>query len=235
MHYPNAAPLAETGVEMATRSLKIVVARSGAFGIAGGMRTAFVVGPRATPIAVRYSGDPDCREWAVPPWMCGALLDVRGGELGGEVADLADLPRAPFRDALLSGHSDLLSVARTALANWAAGRGTADARLAEAVWDVLERDPSLSVRHIADALSVGARRVRQAVRRETGLSTTAIRRLVRHERAVEIIADPHRTLAQAALDAGYADQSHMTREFAALGGITPSGLRAALRPGRTSA
>lgn len=233
--HPHAMPLTNSGVEMATGSIKIVVARAGSFRIAGANRTAFVVGSRMSPVAVTYSNDANCAEWAVPPWMAHALLNVTGGDLGEAVLDLADLPRSPFRDVLMAGGPDPLSIARVALANWSAGRGTADARLAGAVWSALQRDPSRPMTAIAAKLDVGTRRVRQAVRRETSLSTRAIRRLMRHERAVAVIGNPDVTLAQAAQDAGYADQSHMTREMMALGGITPSRLRASILADRQDA
>jgi AraC-like DNA-binding protein len=38
---------------------------------------------------------------------------------------------------------------------------------------------------------------------------------------------PGTTLAQAALDVGYFDQAHMCRDFRALVGLSPSGVRAA--------
>ena len=56
--------------------------------------------------------------------------------------------------------------------------------------------------------------------------------LARFERfATALRAKPEQPLAQAALDAGYADQAHLTREVRRYADLTPAGLRAKLIPG----
>lgn len=224
-NYPLATPVTNTGVEMATGSLKIVVAQEGSFEIEGEERTAFIVGSRLTPVSVTYCSNPSCYECSIPPWMIRALLDVSAAELVGSVFNLSDLPMSPFRRSVQSEGTDQLSVARAALADWGTGRGTADARLTSAVWSRLWLNPSLRIVDIAACLNIGARRVRRALRQETGLSSADIRRLVRHKKAIAELSDWRKTLAQAAYDAGYADQSHMNREMIALGAITPLAFR----------
>lgn len=226
--YPNAVPLVDTGREPASRAVTIIVARRGAFRVDGAERAAFAVGPRSTPITVGYVGRPDCREVRLPPWMGRALFDVAGCDLANGVVDLSDMPPTPFRDALLGGKSDLLGIARTAFADWSAGRGRGDARLAAAVWVMVERDPTADAEEIADKLGIGTRRLRQAMRAEAGLSLSTLRRLVRHEWATTCLRDGAMSLAEVALAAGYADQSHMTREATALAGLPPARLRAAM-------
>ena len=229
--FPDAAPITDGGREPASRAVTIIVARSGAFLVDGTERTAFAVGPRSTPITVGYLGRPDCRELRLPPWMGRALLNVAGCDLANGVADIADLPRTPFRDALLGGPPDPLGIARTAFANWSAGRGRSDARLAAAAWAMVERDPSADAGGIAEKLGVGARRLRQAMQAEAGVSISTLRRLVRHERATMLLRNAAMPLAEVALSAGYADQSHMTREAVALAGLPPVRLRAAMAGG----
>jgi hypothetical protein len=117
MDFPAAAPLTVAGVEAASRSLVIVVARSGAFDVGGRTCCAFVAGPPATPLAVRYLGMPACAEWCVPPWMGAALFDMRGDGFAGRVVGLADLPRLPVRDVFLRRDPDPMAAARQALTN----------------------------------------------------------------------------------------------------------------------
>ena len=229
--FPNAAPITNAGPEPASRAVTIIVARRGAFVVDGRERAAFAVGPRSTPITVGYLGRPDCRELRLPPWMGRALLDVAGGDLANEVANIADLPRTLLRDALLDGHPDPLCIARTAFANWSAGRGQGDARLAAAAWAMVERDPAADAGGIAVCVGVGTRRLRQAMRAETGVSVSTLRRLVRHERATAFLRDAAMPLAEVALSAGYADQSHMAREMVSLAGVPPVRLRAAMTGG----
>lgn len=226
--YPHAVPITDTGMEMATCEVRIVIARSGRFRIDGADRTAFVVGSRLTPIPVAYIDRPDCTEVTVAPWLVRPLMDISAAELQGSVHALSDLPASPFLAALTSGSADPRSVADTALANWSAGRGTATARLVSAVWAALQVDPLRPAAAIAADLGVSARRMRRAMRQETGLTTGEVRRLIRHDKVLADLSDPRKPLAQTALDAGYADQSHMTRDLVELGGITPRRLRTAL-------
>lgn len=226
--FPAATPLTDAGVEPASRSITVVLAAEPSFVVAGATRTAFVVGPRTSPIAVHYVGEPSCREWTAPAWAAGALLGVGAEEVRGSVLDLDELPRSPVRDALAKGRSDLATLASRILAEWFAGPRPADSRLAIQAWRMIEAEPEAEATEIARAVGVGQRRLRQALQHGTGLSLTSIRRLVRLERAVAALGDQRRSLAHVAVAMGFADQSHMTREFTALAGVPPGRLRAAL-------
>ncbi|MEO1190247.1 MAG: AraC family transcriptional regulator [Pseudomonadota bacterium] len=228
LHYPNAKPLTDSGVEMASPQLKIIVATSGTFTLAGRDRSAFAVGLRTRPLAVAYGRQVDCLEWSIPAWMAEPLLGLRASDLAYAVLDLCDLPRRPLRDALLLGDAGRVVQAGQELAAWTEGRGRADARLTREFSLRLEADPAASLSRVAAALGVGPRRLRQAVRHETGLSLGSMRRLMRQQAALALLAQPRPSLAEAAQEAGFADQSHMTRELKDLGGITPARLRSAL-------
>ncbi len=67
------------------------------------------------------------------------------------------------------------------------------------------------------------RRVTERFRRELGVSPKAYARLVRFEHASALLAEPRtdRTIADVAMAAGNYDQSHLTRDFVALAGMTP--------------
>jgi hypothetical protein len=61
-----------------------------------------------------------------------------------------------------------------------------------------------------------------------GLAPKAYARIVRFQRAVGLLGgvrDGH-TLADVAIECGYCDQSHLTRDFVALAGCTPTALMA---------
>ena len=63
------------------------------------------------------------------------------------------------------------------------------------------------------------RHVTERFRRQLGVSPKAYARLLRFEHASSLLSDPPagRTLADVAMEAGYYDQSHLTRDFVALG------------------
>ena len=65
-------------------------------------------------------------------------------------------------------------------------------------------------------------------RTQLGLAPKAYARIVRFQRAVGLLGgvrDGH-TLADVAIECGYYDQSHLSRDFVALAGCTPTALMA---------
>lgn len=223
--FPVAKPLVENSKEMSTARIKIIVARQGSFVIAGRTRTAFIVGSRASPIDVSYSPNASCTEFTLPAWVGTAVLGVSGRELSYEVHNLSDLPVAPFLMAVQRGAPDALDIARLAYMNWNAGRGTADAQIAQRVWHALQAAPTRKLNEIADHLGLSDRRVRAAVREETGLTPAQWRKLIRLEKSSYAITTSTEPMSAVALNSGYADQSHMNRDFMELAGTSPATLR----------
>jgi AraC family transcriptional regulator len=77
---------------------------------------------------------------------------------------------------------------------------------------------------------VGRAELSCAFRRHCGETIGAHLRRCRVERVCErLIAEPERSLADLAAEAGFADQSHLTRVFRRLVGTTPGAFQAALR------
>ena len=82
---------------------------------------------------------------------------------------------------------------------------------------------SHSVDDAAELLGLTPRHLRRILLADVGLSPKAFQRVVRLQRFVRA-ADRGVPLAAAAADAGYADQSHLTREVRDLAGLTPAAL-----------
>lgn len=95
------------------------------------------------------------------------------------------------------------------------------------VRDVLcdRRGEAMALDDLARPLGVHRAHLARAFRDHYGITIGAFVRRLRLERALHLIADPGRSLADVALEAGYADQSHMTRAFAATLRTTPGRLR----------
>ncbi|EBA14067.1 helix-turn-helix domain-containing protein [Roseobacter sp. CCS2] len=219
--YPNAEPLTSNSSEMATARIKVIIASRGYFYIAGRKRTAFVVGSCAAPIEAMYSEDVSCTEFSLPAWVGTAVLGVSGRDLSHDVHDISDMPQTPFLSAVQQSAPDALDTARMAYMNWSAGRGTVDAHIAQRVWHALQADPTRQLCDITDNLELSDRRIRAAVKQETGLSPAQWRKLIRLEKSSHAIASGTEPLAIVALEAGYADQSHMNRDFMELAGVSP--------------
>ena len=97
-------------------------------------------------------------------------------------------------------------------------------RARQVIGDLATR-PGLEVRAVAEAVGVHPVSLARRYRRHFGQSPAAAIRQARVERAAARVARGA-DLAAIAIDAGFADQSHMTREFVALYGLTPGRYRA---------
>lgn len=85
----------------------------------------------------------------------------------------------------------------------------------------LVRDSGCRIDSLATSLGMSRQYVRRLFLEHTGLSPKAFARVARLKKLVAAMPSiPH--LAEAALASGYADQSHMTREFKELVGVTPA-------------
>lgn len=97
-----------------------------------------------------------------------------------------------------------------------------------AAWRLLrDRQGRVTVEELSRHALLSSRQLRDEFRREVGMTPKAAARLFRLEHALATIATAVRggrtpTLAMVAAGCGYADQSHLSREFAELLGCTPS-------------
>ena len=73
-------------------------------------------------------------------------------------------------------------------------------------------------------------RLATAFRDQIGVTPKVYARLVRFRRALSLVEEGRRPLAEVACDAGYYDQPHFNAEFRALTGLSPQALQTALYP-----
>ena len=115
------------------------------------------------------------------------------------------------------------------LAGWVAdrvGEPTPEALLANRL-AVLAEDPSVRrVGDLAERLAVSQRTLQRLARDHIGLSPAMlIRRRRLQEAAERLRVEPAVDLAALAAELGYADQAHLTNDFARVLGFTPAGYR----------
>jgi AraC-like DNA-binding protein len=81
----------------------------------------------------------------------------------------------------------------------------------------------LSLDDIAVAVDIPVRTLRRHLSHALGLSFKAYSSVVRFQRTMRLLTREERplSLVEAALEGGYSDQAHMTREFRRHGGFTP--------------
>jgi AraC-like DNA-binding protein len=144
---------------------------------------------------------------------CVALDDLLG-PFAGELTDrLASAPDWATRFALLD---------RVLLERASAGPSPDPAVVW--AWQQLERSHGqVPVGVLADEIGWSRRHFGSRFRAQIGLAPKPTARVLRFCRAVDLLeAGPARSLADVAAASGYADHSHLVREFRALAGCTPS-------------
>jgi AraC-like DNA-binding protein len=157
--------------------------------------------------------------------LSGAAIPV-GEVLGGWgerlVGQLAEAPGWAARFAVLDG----------VFAGLPAGHGgSARVISPEVAWlrqRLAATDGRARVEPLMDETGWSRRVVTARFRSQFGVSPKTYARIVRFRRALRLLgrAGHDRTLADVAMDCGYYDQSHFTRDFVALAGCTPSAFRA---------
>jgi AraC-like DNA-binding protein len=88
---------------------------------------------------------------------------------------------------------------------------------------------SSCIRRIVQASGYSHRTLISVFRRAVGLTPKQYSRVLRLQRVLEIISTAGTpSLADIALDAGFTDQAHFSREFRPFAGVTPAAYRRAL-------
>jgi AraC family transcriptional regulator len=105
-------------------------------------------------------------------------------------------------------------------------RGLPAAKLRRAVEAINDRiEAGISLSELAEAVGVSVSHFEVLFRRSTGLSPHQYLLQQRVDRARELLGDEALSLAEVAARAGFCDQSHLTRHFRRIVGVTPGQYR----------
>ena len=177
-------------------------------------------------------------------WAVGALLRPAGGLLfTGDVRDLVDESRLLEQPRLVAAVTAVMegeapvderrARAADVVADWVAELATAaglphpDGLLANALSELVDAEPTLRrVGDLAARLAVSPRTLQRVGPRHTGFTPAALIRRSRLQSAADQLRQlPQADIGEVAHRLGYADHAHLTREFRAVLGITPSRYR----------
>ena len=188
--------------------------------IVAGPSTAFFmvpVQPHAAFLGVRFrAGWGGACLGVEPAEICNVTLD------DSQVDVLLGEDAAPLRDALdlSSLHARLHTLARRLVTG---AKPLANLKVQDAI-DLLHISGGrLPVADLARRAGMSERNLRRAMQQAVGLPVKTLGLILRFQRTVRLLrADPTGSLAAAAVEGGYSDQAHMTREFRRLGGFAPT-------------
>ena len=167
------------------------------------------------------------------------LLGTPASALRGDVVELAELIGCRARILLERLAEAPTWASRFALLDAALLRLAADARpadprpeVAQAWHRLAETGGTLRIEELAREIGWSRRYLALQFRDETGLSPKSAARVIRFERACDLLRGPSRpALAGVAATCGYADQAHLARDFRELAGLTATAWIAELPTG----
>ena len=156
------------------------------------------------------------------------LLGAPASALAGDVVGLGDL---------LGRRADVLVERLAEAPTWASRFALLDAALTRLAADARRPDPrpevarawdrlagtggTLRIEELAREVGWSRRHLALRFRDEIGLSPKSAARVIRFERACDLLRGPARpALADTAAVCGYADQAHLARDFRELAGLT---------------
>ncbi|MGO9559420.1 MAG: helix-turn-helix domain-containing protein [Acidimicrobiales bacterium] len=192
-----------------------------------------VAGPDTGPAPIVWSESGYFAGLRFRPGRAPSILGVPASEIVDQRVELealwgtnpvgrlaADLATAPDPDAA----AEMLG---RAVAERASAASSADAAVDGLATLLLDRrigPGDAAVRAASEALSIGERRLHRLCLAAVGYGPKTLERILRFQRARQLVARGSGTFAAVAAEAGYADQSHFVRECHRLAGTTPSDL-----------
>jgi AraC-like DNA-binding protein len=199
------------------------------------LRLLTVIGPCATARWIGVNAGDTFRGIRLLPGASSTLLGIAPEVLGSHSRPLADV-----HPALAARLEDALAMAQTApqvfaammreLAPLAARAGAGDRILRRAVARLMLAHGNARIGPLARAAGISERQLRRRFHTAVGLTPKQLSRALRVRAAcIRLVLSPGASLSQIALDAGYADQAHLSREIAAVFGSHARGLSALLR------
>jgi len=181
----------------------------------------FMMGLLNRPVLVTAQGRFDIIGVRCFPWT---VFDLLGLPSGADEVRAFDHPIAqlqPGLDRLMrGGRTDeaLAEVARYFIG----ARVAADGTLSRAGLAMRAANGALPVSEVANAAHATVRTLERKFRRSSGRTVKDVSALMRFEQARnQLWRDPDTSLAALALALGYADQSHLSKEFKRYSGVTP--------------
>ncbi|MEM1415353.1 MAG: helix-turn-helix domain-containing protein [Myxococcota bacterium] len=199
--------------------------------------TAYVLGPRATPFALRTSRRIETLMLRLAAPDLARLLDLRPAELHGRAFPLDDARPDLAREVEARLSADLRESAR-ALSTWLTARlrraPPVDARVAEALRTLHRRGGAMRVDALGRHLRLHPRTLERLFRRHVGASPKLTAAILRARTAIRALGAGRRPASEVATGVGFADQAHMIRHIHRFAGAPPGELLCRPRLGLVS-
>jgi len=189
--------------------------------------SSFVAGMHDRPTRTAHDGRQLGVQIRLDPLAAFALFGVPMHELGNRVVELsellgADAQRWAERLLDISGGQDRFALLDGLLAERMLA-GPAPSPEVVGAWRTMRRaGGAVRVVDLAEGVGCSHRHLVARFREQVGTTPKTAAQVLRYERAARLLAGGDLAPAQVAAGCGYADQSHLTREFSRFAGTTPA-------------
>ena len=164
------------------------------------------------------------RPGAAPPWLGVPALEIVNRRVPLQEFWGTDARRLADRLSETVEPVDAAAVMLSALCARQPRAGLTD-RAAPTILAAIRRDDGASARipALANDLGLSERTLRRRCENAFGYGPKTLERILRFQRFLKLLRRPAAPgLAQLAMESGFADQAHLTREVRSLGGATPA-------------
>lgn len=199
------------------------------------VRQAVFDGPRTAPMRLWQVGYHFAVALRFQPGGISAFTSIPAGALRGEVVDASDVLGGGVAEVegwLFRAGQQSFDAVPACLDAFLLDRYTVppdQGRLTAVLQTVQASKGTATVRDLAAHVGLSARSLRRLFRERVGIAPKVYLRAIRLRHALNEVWATDNSLAQIALDAGYADQSHLTRDAVELAGFSPGVARDLLR------
>ena len=189
----------------------------------------FCTGLRSSPVTLNPCGPVDYVAVQLKPYALRSLLGIHAREAADYLVELPDLCTLFHRRALRAlpdspSPAAAVEALEPVLLEGLAGRNLVPPLyLVRGIDRITASSGSLRIRNLCDEIGITARQLEREFERWIGIPAKLFARIVRMNKALDILQDYTTPvdLADLAASLGYCDQSHMCGDFADLAGISP--------------
>jgi AraC-like DNA-binding protein len=195
-----------------------------------GRYTSFLAGPHQIPVDTTHDGTLRCVQVDLAPLGAYRLLGPRLAELRDAVVPVGEVLGPTWADlgerlADLSGWPERFALLDDVLARTAGDGPEPDPEVRWAWQRLAHEHGRVPVGRLAEEIGWSRRHFTARFRQQTGLTPKEAARVLRFSRAYRLLAAGRAaSISEVAAQAGYADHSHLIREFHRMAGTAPSRL-----------
>ncbi|MCP4138014.1 MAG: helix-turn-helix transcriptional regulator [bacterium] len=193
------------------------------------MGNSFIAGIMKQPITVALKGSIDVIGISFKPGCARAFLGLPLHEIADTRVRLADIRKDRSREIedLLMNTGEInkrVELIEAYLLKIAMDNTVFDTSIEKTVALIYQKSGQVSINELEFLTGFSGRQLERKFKTQVGVGPKILSRIVRFKRALTLLSNKDATLVDTALDMGYSDQAHFSREVKSFSGLTPGAL-----------